>query len=136
MVLQDIQCVFWAPGLRDLSSSDLGTSCESEMEAFDELYTRIASEQNPVSYINTIYDNAEIELEPDTMNRVVVRDYYTIRFVYAGPEAARAELLSALTLYPKDPDLPPVGMLYAAKRSEGPEPHFEAYLADLSKKAR
>lgn len=135
MATQNIQAVFWLPALRDLSSPDLGTSCYSETEAFDALYTRIASEQNPIQYINNIYDNAEVELQTDNMYRIVVKDHYDTCLVYApASEKAhedRQTLVRSLTIYPTDQAMPTAGMLYAKKCDSGPEPAFEERLNQI-----
>ena len=124
-----INAVFWAPRYRQLSSSDLGTSCETEAEAFAELYNRIASEENPIQYINNIYDNAEVELRTDNMEEVTVRDRYAIQMVYEKQDAHGAP---DLTLYPAGQDPRPVGMLYVKKPVLGSEPAFEEYLSRLA----
>lgn len=128
-----IQAVFWAPSYRRFSSSDIGRECESEAAAFADLYGRIVADSNPVSYLNNIYDNAVVELQPDFMEGTIVRDHYELCMVYAKEGATEQEGAKGLTLYPQGQPRNPVGMMYVKKPIEGSPPHFEEYLADLQR---
>lgn len=129
--MKDIQIVFWAPPYRRFSSPDIGQDCETEAAAFADLYGRIAASESPVGYLNDIYDNAEVELEPDNMEEIIVRDHYDLCMVYQKEDATDEEGAEGLTLYPKGQPRNPVGMMYVKKPIEGSPPAFEEYLQNL-----
>lgn len=129
--MKRINAVFWDPDYRRFSSSDIGTECESEAAAFADLYGRIVADSSPIQYIDNIYDNAEVELRPDNMEDIIVRDHYDLCMVYKKKGASEADGASGLTLYPEDQSLKPVGMLYVKKPIVGSPPKFEEYLTSL-----
>lgn len=128
-----IQAVFWAPPYRRLSSSDIGQECESEAAAFADLYGRIVADSSPLTYLNEIYDNAVVEMQPDFMEGTIVRDHYELCMVYEKDGAAPQDGAKSLTLYPLGQPRNPVGMMYVRKPVEGSPPHFEEYLERLQR---
>ena len=127
-----IEIVFWAPGFRNLSSSDIGTDCGTEREAFDQLYLRIAGSEGPVHYINDIYDEAQVELGPDNMEQITVHDHYDICPVYGKEESDLPASVRTLEMWGAPHDNA-VGMMYAKREHDNDSPHFADYLEHLKK---
>lgn len=128
-----IQAVFWAPPYRRFSSDDIGQGCESEGAAFADLYDRIIADTGPVTYLDQIYDNAVVEMQPDFMEGTIVRDHYQLCMIYTKENAKPEDGAAGLTLYPQGQARNPVGMFYVKKPVEGSEPHFEEYLQKLQR---
>lgn len=127
---EQIEFVFWKDSLRLLSTGGMGVICGSRSEAIMNLFDKIAASTSNIGYINQIYDNAQVELTDDNMQEVTVMDHYWLRDIYIahhGLEAA-ADTLSY------EPHGSSVGLAYAPKDPEGPEPHFEQALEQLQKK--
>lgn len=132
--MRRIEVVFWDPAYRRFSSSDIGQECETEAAAFADLYNRIVADSNPITYLNQIYDNAVVELEPDFMEGTIVRDHYQLCMIYTKEHAVPEQGAAGLTLYPQGQARNPVGMMYVKKPIEGGEPHFEEYLEKLQQR--
>lgn len=76
--------------------------------------------QSSIGYINNIYDNAQVEMETDNMEQMIVENYYELQAVYGMPDPPSfTEVAASLDLWEGHLATKEVGMLYAPERTEG-----------------
>ena len=117
--------IFWDGRYRLLSTGLTGGTCGSREEAVMALYDSIAARESTAGYLNQLYDNAQVELQTDNMQLITVRDHFYVEDIYAQPEGPDS---AELTFSPHGE---PVGMAYAPKSGNEPEPDFVHALEKL-----
>lgn len=129
---EQVNFVFWKDSLRLLSTGGMGTVCADRQEAVMNLFDQIAASVSNIGYLNQIYDNAQVELDDDNMQEITVLDHFYLRDIYLrhhGLDAAKDTLSY-------EPHGKPVGLAYARRDPEGPEPNFEQALLQLDQKLK
>lgn len=121
--------IFWDGSFRLLSTGGMGVECGSREEAMQMLFNGIAANESDIGYLNQIYDNAQVELQPDNMQTITVLDFYYIQDIYIGHKSERIAD-TTLTYEPAD-HKKPIGMAYARKNPEGYMPDFALALSRL-----
>lgn len=130
---EQVLFIFWDGAFRLLSTGGTGPASVNQKEAMLALFDNIAANESNIDYLNQIYDNAQVELAPDNMQEITVQDFYYIQYIYIKHKAFEISD-TVLTYEPTGKD--PIGMAYAPRDPQGPQPNFEKALLELMKKMK
>ena len=138
LMKEKVWFIFWDGSFQLLSNGPLGSQCGSRQEAIQLLYDRIAAHESTIGYLNQIYDNAQVEMQPDNLQEVTVRGAYDIQDIYVRQPGS--SIADTVLSYLPQADEKPIGMAYACKEPTGEAPDFEsalqALMAEMTQRGR